>query len=51
MLYLAGAVTALVALVVGWAFGAVWASKKTGKCAPCGADRTCPKCGTMALIA
>lgn len=51
MLYVAGAVTALVAFVIGWTFGAVWAHRKTRKCVACGMDRLCQKCGTTTLIA
>lgn len=51
MLYVAGAITALVALVIGWSFGAVWANKRTRVCSTCGVDRVCPKCGKMELVA
>lgn len=45
-----GAVTTLIGLIVGFAYGAVWANKRTRRCQACQEERVCPKCGKITLV-
>ena len=48
--YFLGGGVALVAFLVGWTFGALWAHKRTVYCKTCEVARLCPRCHTMYFL-